>query len=96
MEQHSSEPPDGLIYTPFTSAFPRFKPPSRQLVVRMWVGFETPAEFDCMNQPSREACVKGLESRRLSPASSSRGGQVYCRPMPSNCSGVATGPLGRS
>ena len=27
MEQHSSEPPDGLIYMPFTSAFPGFEPP---------------------------------------------------------------------
>ena len=44
-----------------------------------------------MSQPSREACVEGLESRRLSPASSSRGGQVCCRLMPSNCSGVVAG-----
>ena len=44
-----------------------------------------------MSQPFREACVKGLESRRLSPASSSRGGQVCCRHMPSKCSGVIVG-----
>ena len=64
------------------------KDPSRQLVVRMWVGFETPAGFDCTNRPFREASVKGLESRRLSPTSISRGGQVGCRHMPSKCSGV--------
>jgi len=52
------------------------------------VGFETPAEFNCMSQPFREARVKGLESRGLSPVSSSRGGQVWCRLMSSNCSGV--------
>ena len=40
------------------------------------MGFEAPAEFNYMNKPFREGCVKGLESRRLSPVSSSRGGQV--------------------
>jgi len=51
-----------------------------------------------MNRPFREACVKGLESRRLSPTSSSRGGQVCCRRTPSNRSGVIAGvssPVGR-
>ncbi len=93
MEQHSSEPPDGLIYTPCTSAFPGFEPPpSRQLVVGTWMGFETPAELNSMRTPSREGCVKRLESRRPSPASSSRGGQVlFCRLMPSKSSDSMAG-----
>jgi len=55
------------------------------------VGFETPAEFNYMSKPSREACVEGLESRRSSPVSSSRGGQVCCRLMPSGCQGLIAG-----
>ena len=41
-----------------------------------------------MSTPSREGRVKRLESRRPSPASSSRGGQVCCRLMSSNCRDV--------
>jgi len=41
------------------------------------------AEFDCVNQLFREARVKGSESRRLSPVSSSRDGQGCCRLVPS-------------
>jgi len=50
MEQHSSEPPGGQIHMPVIYALPWFKAPSRQPVVRMCVGFETSAKFNCMNQ----------------------------------------------
>jgi len=58
------------------------------MVVRMWVGFETPAEFDCTSQPSREACVEGRRSGSLRPAHAK---QVRCRLVPSSCSGVDVG-----
>ena len=58
------------------------------MVVGMWVGFETPAEFDCTSQPSRGACVEGLRPGSLCQAHAK---QVRCRLMPSRCSGVDVG-----